>query len=483
MKSKYLFLGILIFSYLILVGCMAKANLRKQDSDSIQSNGSASLSDKTVSVFSYPLTPDEEAFLDSLEYKTFLYFKHEINPENGLVRDRSTDDSPCSIAAVGFGFGVWAVGAERGWISRRQAIDWTLAALRFFWQSNQSIEPIATGYKGFYYHFLTMDSGERMWNCELSTVDTAWLLAGIRFSAQYYFQDEPGEREIRALADSLTYRVDWNWTALPDSGRYANTISLGWRPEKGFIPVGWIGYNEALMVYILAAGSGYRDIDRAYRGWLSSYDWRQPYPELALLSFPPLFGHQYTHMFIDLKGLADRYMQEKGIDYFENSRRAVLVQQRYAKDNPMGWAGYDSLTWGLTACDGPGSDYNSGDREFGYYRARGTSGLDLIQGDDGTIAPTAAAASIVFAPEIVIPTLQTMLERYGDKGLWGPYGYYDAFNPTLNWYNSDYLGIDQGPIVLMIENFRTGLIWKYTKRDPVIQKGLEVLGFQKVKSE
>jgi hypothetical protein len=179
-------------------------------------------------------------------------------------------------------------------------------------------------------------------------------------------------------------------------------------------------------------------------------------------------------MFIDFRQLPDDYMKRKRIDYFENSRRAVYVQRHYAIENPGGWKGYDSLTWGLTACDGPGEKYNSNGKKFLSYAGRGTSGPEMVFFDDGTIAPTAAIGSIVFAPEIVIPTI---INFKNVKNLWGPYGFYDSFNPTLNWVNSDYIGIDQGPIVIMIENFRTGLVWNYFMKDPVIQKGLNTLGF------
>ncbi len=428
----------------------------------------------------YSLTPAEEAFLDTLQYRSFLYFINEVNPENGLVKDRSTDNSPASIAAVGFALPVWAIGSQRGWIARERAAQLTVNALRFFRHSEQSADALATGYQGFYYHFLDMETGERVWECELSTVDTAWLMSGIRFARQFYERDLSQEREIRALADSLTSSLNWDFFTRPDSILHPGTVSMGWRPEKGLTKMGWVGYNEALYLYVLAAGCGYENALPAYQRWLSHYQWREPYPGLAHVVFPPLFGHQYSHMFIDFRGMADNYMQAKALDYFENSRQAVYTQREYAIHNPGGWAGYDSLIWGLTACDGPGKTYNTEDRQFFSYAGRGTSGPGLVWSEDGTLAPTAAGGSIVFAPEIVIPTLQAMYDRYGKKGLWGPYGFYDAFNPTIDWFDSDYLGIDQGPIVIMIENFRSGLIWEYAMRDPVIQKGLKILNFKKL---
>lgn len=425
----------------------------------------------------FQLTPSEEAFLDTLQYYSFLYFINEINHQNGLVKDRTQAESPASMAATGFAIPIWAIGAERGWISKEKAKSLTLNLLKFLWTAEQSDEDSATGYKGFFYHFVDMKTGKRFWDCELSSIDTGLLLAGIHFAIQYYHSNDDIEKEIRELGEKITQRVEWDFLTMPSGGKYGNTISLSWEPETGLNTIGWVGFNESLIMYILAASLDYKKIDDAYNTWLANYEWREPYTGLAHALFPPLFGHQYSHMFIDFRGLADSYLREKGIDYFENSRRAVLTQQRYAIVNPLGWKGYDSLCWGLTACDGPGNSFNYDDKKFEYYNARGTSGNDVIQSDDGTIAPTAAGGSIVFAPEIVLPTLISMMEKYGDKGLWGKYGFVDSFNPTLNWFNKDYLGIDQGPFVIMIENFRTGLVWDYVMKDQLIIKGLQRLGF------
>jgi hypothetical protein len=259
----------------------------------------------------YNLKPDQSDFLDTLQHQTFLYFWHESNPDNGLVKDRSTKNSPCSIAAVGFGIAAWAVGAEHGWISRGQAAERTINCLRFFWRSEQSTKKLTTGYQGFYYHFLDMKNGKRLWNCELSTIDTAWLLAGVRFAAQYYNRSDLVEKEIRELADCLTFRVNWEWAALPDTGRFGNMPSMGWSPEEGFNPLGWYGYTEAQFIYILAAGSGYKHTEQAYQKWFDTYHWDEPYPGLAHATFAPLFGHQWTKMFVDLRGLVDDYMVKK----------------------------------------------------------------------------------------------------------------------------------------------------------------------------
>ncbi len=433
------------------------------------------------SIFSqYIPSQEESTFLDTLQYRSFLYFINEINPENGLVKDRDTEDSPATIAASGWGIAAWAIGAEHNWISRDKAAQLTLNLERFLFNSEQSTQPDATGYKGFYYHFLKMDTGKREWNCELSTIDTAWLLAGIRFAVQYYERDNETEKEIRELGDKLTTRVEWDWTIINKSRKqgHSGLISMGYDPERGLGDFGWFGYTEALYLYILAAGTNLTEPMKAYDVWLSGYNWQEPYAGLPHVIFPPLFGHQYTEMFIDLKELPDKYMREKGIDYFENSRRATLVNRMYCIQNPEGWTGYDSLTWGISACDGPG-DFEKNGRKFYGYAGRGASGPGLTIAEDGTITPGAAAGSIPFSPEVCISTLKNIYDKYGNQGLWGRYGFKDAFNPTVNWIDKDYLGLDEGPIVIMIENYKTGLIWKYSLKDTVIQKGLERLGFGK----
>lgn len=461
-KIKILLLFVFVF---LFVGCKAQ-----QENVLYKSHGK----------IDYDLSKNDQQILDSIQYHSFLYFISELNIEHGLVKDRNASWAPASIAAIGFALPSYAVGVERGWIMREKASEITLSTLKFFINSIQSADTNSTGYKGFYYHFLRMDSGTREWNCELSSIDTGLLMMGIIFARNYFNLDNPTEKIIRELAAKLLNRLEWNFFEMPDKGEFANTISMGWKPDEGLHFMGWNGYNEALFLYILAAGSGMTNVEKGYQSWLASYDWMTPYPELSHAAFPPLFGHQFSQTFIDFRGLADKYMIEKGIDYFENSRRATLVQRLYAIENPYKWIGYDSLTWGISASDGPGESYNFDDKKFLGYAGRGTSGPDLNYFDDGTIAPYAAISSIVFAPEIVLPTIKNFNEKYG-KELWGKYGYVDSFNPTLNWYNKEYIGIDQGPLLLMIENFRTGLIWNYVMKDSIIQYGLRRLGFEYIK--
>jgi hypothetical protein len=424
----------------------------------------------------YPLTAEDEAMLDSIQQRTLLFFLNEHHPEWGIVKDRAADWAPASIASTGFGIPSFAVGAERNWMTREQAAQITLNILDFLAGSVQSADTSAAGYKGFYYHFLRLNTGTRAWRCELSSVDTGLLMMGIIFARNYYNLDNEVEKRIRSQATMLLDRIDWNFMVMPDTGKYANTISMAWTPDHGLHNMGWSGYNEALFLYVLAAGSGMEDAEVSYNSWLSTYKWQTPYEGLSHAAFPPLFGHQFSQSFIDFRGIADGFMKEKGIDYFENSRRATYVQRRYAQDNPYGWVGYDSLCWGVTASDGPGDQYNFGDKKFLGYAGRGTSGPDYNYFDDGTIAPYGPLSSLPFAPEIVLPTIKSINERYGEK-IWGRYGYYDSFNPTAQWVDNDFVGIDQGPMMIMIENFRTGLVWNNVMKDPIIQKGLKILGF------
>jgi hypothetical protein len=256
---------------------------------------------------------------------------------------------------------------------------------------------------------------------------------------------------------------------------------MGWLPESGFIPYSWSGYNEAMILYILALASPTHAIDQgAWDKWTSTYEWESfyGYPHV---NFGPLFGHQYSHIWIDFRTIQDKYMRSKGINYFINSRRATYANRAYCINNPKKWRGYSDLLWGLTASDGP----IKGRRQkgnFHSYWARGCS-TDYIR-DDGTIAPTAAGGSVAFAPEIAVPTLENIYEGLGDR-TYGKYGFKDAFNlsyrnassSSQGWFGNNYLAIDQGPILLMIENYRTGMIWSLMKRNEHIKIGLRRAGF------
>jgi hypothetical protein len=267
---------------------------------------------------------------------------------------------------------------------------------------------------------------------------------------------------------------------------------MGWHPESGFIAHDYDGYNEAMFLYVLALGSPTHPLPpQSWQEFTSTYMWAEFYGQ-PHVNFAPLFGHQYSHVWIDFRGIQDAYMRGRGIDYFENSRRATLAQRSYAVHNPNSWAGYGANIWGLTASDGPGTftaTIGGRARSFQGYWARGASADAVL--DDGTIAPTAVGGSVPFAPEITIPALRAM--RDGTAGnLYAQYGFKDAFNLTLTepglaqkgttvpgvgWFDVDYLGIDQGPILLMIENYRTGLVWNLMRESPYIIVGLCRAGF------
>jgi hypothetical protein len=402
----------------------------------------------------------DDALLDTLQVTAFRYFWNEANPANGLIKDRSTAGSKCSIAANGFGLSAICIGVDHGWVSRADARARVLTTLLTFWNGPQGSGVGGyMGYKGWFYHFLEMDTGLRAWSSELSSIDTALLLGGVLDAKQFFDQDDPDEILIRQLADSLYRRVDFKWMMNLGTG-----IRMGWNPESGFSSFGtWTGYNEAMILYILAIGSP--EPTRASPGsawstWTYYYNWNIEYGYTYII-FPPLFGHQYSHCWIDFRGIQDQFCRNHGFTYFENSRRATLAQQAYSIANPFNRVGYCDTLWGLTASDVQGG-----------YSARGAP---PAQNDDGTIAPTAPGGSIPFAPEICIPTVRNMFNSLPQ--IWGPYGFKDAFNLGSGWVDTDYLGIDQGPFIMMIENYRTGMPWGRFMRNPDVQNGLARIGF------
>ena len=432
---------------------------------------------------------NHEAFLDTVQHHTFRWFWETTPAANGLTPDRWPSRPFSSIAAVGFALTGYPIGVERGWITREQARERTLNTLRFFWNAPQGPDSVGiTGDRGFFYHFLNFDTGLRYRTTELSTIDSSLLFAGVLTVQVYFDGDHADEAVIRALADSIYQRAEWQYFLDRPPG-----VTMAWCPERGFGPAQWRGYDESLILHVLALGSPTHAIDRnTYDFFLSNYDWGRFYDQ-EHVNFAPLFGHQYSHVWIDFRGIQDEYMRARGIDYFENSRRATLAQRAYANDNPMGWKDYGGDIWGLTASDGPADTtvaVDGQERRFHGYWARGAALNDIR--DDGTIAPTAAGGSVPFAPEITIPALRAMRVRYGDA-LFTQYGFRDAFNPTapvglrvqrgriapgVGWFDEDYLGIDQGPILIMIENHRSGLIWELMKRSPPIVRGLCRAGFQ-----
>jgi hypothetical protein len=419
-----------------------------------------------------PDTRTPQQFIEDVQRRTFNWFWETTNPENGLVHDRWPTESFSSIAAVGFGLTAYGIGAENGWVTREAAAQRVLTTLRFF-------ENGVDGDRGFFYHFVDMKTGKRFKQVELSTIDTTLFMAGALFCQSYFDRDNETERAIRETAERLYARVEWD-----QFHERPPLVSMGWTPENGLHDWDYTGYNEAMILYILAIGSPTHPVSpKAWNAYTASYKWADDH-----VAFAPLFGHQFSHVWIDFRGIRDHYMREKGIDYFENSRRATLWQRNYAIKNPHGWTGYSENIWGLTACDGPFDGTWNG-KQFHTYSARGAAPGEVR--DDGTLAPTAAISSIAFTPNESLAAAHAMYKQYGAH-LYQKYGFLDSFNPTLNfersvqmgkivpgvgWFDNDYLGIDQGPIVAMIENYKSELVWKTMRRNEHVRRGLRRAGF------
>lgn len=419
-----------------------------------------------------PLSKEE---LDEVQRATFDYLTEEVHCDTGLVADSSLPGSPCSIAAVGMALSCYPVGAERGWLSRRDALCRCLCLLRFLAGSEQSRRSHATGYLGFYYHFLDMESGRRTWRSELSTLDTAILMAGALTAAAYFDRDTGEERELRDTVEMLYHRVQWNRLV-----RRRGLICHGWKPERGYLPYDYAGYSEALLLYILALGAESHAVEpQAYENWCSSYAWQEHYG-LEYFHAGPLFIHQLPQVWLDLRNLQDAPMRRRGLDYPANSRRATLAQIAYAGENPLNWCEYGPYIWGITASDGPGPArrrVNGRLRRFWGYRARG-----IPDGpDDGTVAPWAVICSLPFAPEHVLRTMNAY--RRAHPRMMGCYGYSCCYNPSYlqdgeGWLSGSYHGLDQGPVVLMIENYRSGMVWDLLRSAAPVRRGLERAGFK-----
>lgn len=432
------------------------------------------------------LTRAQRTNLETLQRDTFRYFHDLANPANGLVPDSTKPGAPSSIAATGFGLACLPVAVERGWVSRPEAAARGRATLRTF-RHGPGGDRDAIGHRGFFYHFLDMRTASRHLRCEVSTIDTTLLLAGALAAATYFDRDDEVESEMRELADELYRAADWRWAMAG-----GDAVGLGWRPETGFLRYHWRGYNEALLLYALALGSPTHPVpDAAYDAWMRTYRWTRLY-DVEFLYGASLFMHQLSHVWIDFRGIQDAFMRSKSMDYFENSRRAVLVQQRYAIRNPRGFEGYHEYVWGISASDGPGPAVRrvgGKERRFWDYRARGVPWGP----DDGTLTPWAVVASLPFEPTLVARTLEEIDDRYPDMR--SKLGYRCSFNPTFpsespaaanrarrgdarGWISSGYYGLDQGPVVLMIENFRSGMLWELMRGCRYLTRGLARAGFR-----
>lgn len=420
----------------------------------------------------------DRELLDQLQRQAYHYFADLAQPANGLVADSTWEGSPASIAAVGFALSVYLAAVERGWLGRADAAERVLTTLRFLADSHQGPEPDAAGYRGFFYHFLELQSGQRANASELSTIDTAILMVGVLSTALYFDQEGAGEREIRRRAAALYGSVDWQWAQ--DGG---DAVRHGWTPEGGFLEYRWQGYDEGLLLYLLGLGAPERALPAtSYAAYTSTYRWREQYGQ-QLLYAGPLFIHHFPHVWVDFRGIQDDYMGGRGSDYFENSRRATFMHQQHAIHNPHGMKDYGEHTWGITASEGPveGAEPEEvAGRLFYGYLARGAP-----EPDDGTLSPWTAITSLPFAPEIALPAIYHYIATYPQ--LMGPYGLQCSLNPTYpgkpgqgtGWFSGHYYGINEGPVVLMIENYRSGFLWRLMKQSRHLARGLRRAGFRR----
>ena len=374
----------------------------------------------------------DEKFLERLEYDSILYFTREINPENGLIKDSSRPGSPASVAAVGFGLTSICIGEHRGWIAKDDAQYLVLKILKTF-------RDTVPNEHGFFYHFLDMRTAERAWNSEVSSIDTALFLAGALFAGEYF-----KGTQIEEIAGELYDRVDWPWML-----NNKKILCMGWKPESGFLPYYWDSYNESMILYALAIGSNTHPIPK--ESW---FEWKRPVDsykdyKIVYCFTGSIFTYQYSHAWIDFRGLFDG-----GINYYENSVSAVKANREFCIDNSNTYSIYGNDCWGLSACIGPDG-----------YRGYGAKpGMAL---NDGTIPPYGMAGSLPFDPISSLNGLKNLYEKYGSF-LYGKYGFKDAFNAGKNWWAEEYLGIDLGITAVMIENYRSALVWdKFMRLQPI----------------
>jgi len=395
-----------------------------------------------------PIAPADDALLDEIQEASFRFFDKEVSLHNGLVRDSASNkeegggNAAASIAGTGFALTAYPVAVERGWMSRAKAYALTVRTLEFLLER-------APEHKGFFYHFLNFETGERVNRSELSPIDTALLLAGALFAAEYY-----DDAKVRDLVERIYARVDFPW--MMNQGRF---LALSWAPETGFSKSRWDHFDESLLLYVFAIGSPTHPISA--EAWHAIARPAGSYRDYRVIQMPPLFTHQYPQIWLDLRDKNDGQA-----DYFQNSVNATLANRAFCIDQASKFTGYGPTQWGLSASEGPSG-----------YKAYGAPPGWTVS-HDGTVAPTACGSSIVFTPVEAIACLRNFRENYGDT-MWGRYGLSDAMNSGKNWFSDKVLAIDQGPLVLMIENYRTGLIWKTMGRSAPVQKALEKIGFRK----
>lgn len=402
----------------------------------------------------------EDELLDFIQERTFFFFWNEANPKTGLVYDRfkapANDESvPVSIASVGYALAGIPIAIERGWITKEEGYKRVITTLKSF---DRGFVP---GKNGFYFHWINMKTAKRMWNSEVSSIDTTIFISGALVAGEYF-----KDTDVDKLAHKLFKKINWKWMT---DGKLS--LSMGWKPDKkgSFITVRWNSFNEGLFMYLLSIGSPTYPTKPEY--------WHDIYRPIRVIKKPKkakyiygadevLFMYQYPQNWVDFRNKEDDYA-----NYFNNAITAVHVNRQYAKDNSKRYLSYSKDIWGISASDGPP---RSGG---GFYQPYGA--VDLR--NDGTITPYASIASIPFTPKLSIKTIKAMLKKYGAL-IWGEYGFTSAFNDDWIWYSQDYIAIDQGNILLMIENYRTGMIWDLFMKNPYIQKGMELVGFKDKKS-
>ena len=380
-------------------------------------------------------TPSDTITLEEVEKRAVLYFWEQSNPNNGLVKDRSRQGAPCSIAASGFGLAVLCIGAERGWLDT-QAVRKRIETMLTFFNERVGQQ------RGFFYHFLNMNSGQREWSSEISSIDNAWLMAGVLFASEYY-----KGTVLEKRANMIFDRVDWPWMLNGGS-----TFCLQWKPEGGFSPGRWDTYAEHPLLYLMAMGAPSHPIPKScWRAWS-----RKPkaYSGHRYIHNPQesLFVYLFSHAWIDFRGKKD-----SGINYWTNSVQAIKANRDFTLSQKKIFKTYEKNIWGLTETDGP--------LGYKHYGA-------VPNGHDGTIAPYAMLSSINFVPALSTDSLQALIKKYASQ-IWGPYGFTSGFNRDRKWYSKEYVGIHQGLIALMLENYHSGFIWKKMMKNPVIREGLK----------
>lgn len=421
----------------------------------VATNGTESDFSETATATTYSMS--DEQLLDMVQRATFRYFWDFAHPNSGLARERNNGDNNV-VTTGGSGFGIMAivVAAERGWITRDEAVNRMVQIVSFL--------QFADTYHGAFPHWINGNTGNvvpfSQYDNGADLVETAFLMQGLLAARQYFNQDTPLEDAVRSVITGLWEDVEWDWFRKNNS----QVLYWHWSPNYGWqMNFQLRGFFEAQIVYILAAASPTHPVPGSLyqTGWTGGN-----YANGAIhFGYPvycgpfgggPMFFAHYSYLGFDPRGIKDAYC-----NYFVRNRNHALIQYNYAIANPENHEGYSADCWGLTACDGQ----------------NGYSAHDIAaSNDNGTVAPTAALASMPYTPEESLKALRWFYREQGEK-LWGLYGFYDAFNLDQNWYASSYLAIDQGPIVGMIENYRTGLLWNLFMQNPEIQPALDAIGF------